>query len=288
MKRLTISMCVILSLAYTAYARDKNQIRIQAQFFRLMGNVPSKTFIDEDIWTTEETPEKLKDKVFVFRRGWFQLGKDKLEFKKGNCFWKNKKLSMDPNQVVELPEDQIRQIFSPDFVMEEHSKRAITIESKQPIQYFEKREDGLFELKNVKLPTGLTLEIEAKEEEDKGYIVLADMIMTIRSVERRKKIEGVNLSVGYPILGEQKYVFFFRVRPGKDYGILIRPERGEGALLIRLRASSTASGTFSKSNAKDEDKQKTTPTKILSGYPYQFAPLSLMAIHSRRKNFIEC
>ena len=288
MKRLTISMCVILSLAYAAYAGDKNQIQIQAQFFRLMGNVPSKTFIDEDIWTTEETPEKFKDKVFVFRRGWFQLGKDKLEFKKGNCFWKNKKLSMDPNQVVELPEDQIRQIFSPDFVMEEHSKRAITIESKQPIQYFERREDGLFELKNVKLPTGLTLEIEAKEEEDKGYIVLADMIMTIRSVERRKKIEGVNLSVGYPILGEQKYVFFFRVRPGKDYGILIRPERGEGALLIRLRASSTASGTFSKSNAKDEDKQKTTPSKIFSGEPRRFAPLDLMAIHSRRKNFIEC
>lgn len=288
MKRLTISMCVILAVACAAYAREKNQIQIQAQFFRLMGNVPSKTFIDEDIWTTEETPEKFKDKVFVFRRGWFQLGKDKLEFKKGNCFWKNKKLPMDPNQVVKLPEEQIRLIYSPDFVMDEHSKRGLTIESKQPIQYFEKREDGLFELKQVKLPTGLTLEIEAKEEEDKGYIVLADMIMTIRSVERRKKIEGVNLSVGYPILGEQKYVFFFRVRPGKDYGILIRPERGQGALLIRLRASSTRSGTITKTRRSDKDKGTVTPSKVFSGEPRRFAPLDLMMFTLREINKVEC
>ena len=135
--------------------------------------------------------------------------------------------------------------------MDEHSSRKVQIKSQQPIQYFARRKDGLFELKQLELPTGLDIEIEAVEEEDKGYIRLTDMVMTMRSVEKREKIEGVNLSVGRPILGEQRYVFYFRVRPGKDYGILIRPKQGQGGLLIRLRASSTHSGTVAKSSIKD-------------------------------------
>lgn len=258
MKRLGILLGVIsfAVCAPCAEARPKNQIQIQCQIFKFTGNVPSKTFVDETIWTTEETPEKLKDKVMVFSQGWFQLGKDKLEFKDGNCFWKHKVLPIDPNQKVKLPEDQIRLIYSPDIVMPEHSKRTVKIESEQPIQYFVKRKDGLFELKEIKLPTGLDIEIEAKEEEDKGYILLTDMVMTMRSVEKRKKIEGVNLSVGQPILGKQEYRFFFRVRPGKDYGILIRPEHGQGGLLIRLRVSSTRSGTFRR-------KDKPPPESVL-------------------------
>jgi len=228
-----------------AEAEQENLIRIQCQIFKITGNVPSQTSVDEHIWTTEETPEKLKDKVKVFSRGWFQLGKEKLEFKKGNCFWKNNVLPMSRERKVKLPEEQIGLIYSPEIVMAEHSKRKVKIESEQPIQYFEKRKDGLFELKEIKLRTGLDIEIEPVEEEDKGYIRLTDMVMTMRSVEKRERIEGVNLPVGRPVLGEQKYVFYFRVRPGKDYGILIRPGRGQGRLLIRLRASSVHSGTYS-------------------------------------------
>jgi hypothetical protein len=108
----------------------------------------------------------------------------------------------------------------------------------------------------MELATGLDIEItEPAEEEDKGYIRLTDMIMTMRSVEKRERIEGVNLSVGRPVLGEQKYEFYFRVRPGKDYGILIRPERGQGGLLIRLRASSTRSDTYSENDQKNKRKK---------------------------------
>lgn len=270
MRRLGILLGIVVFLFCAAYAegKEKNLIQIQCQIFKLTGSPPGKTSIDESIWTTEETPDALKGRVTVFSRGWFKLGKDKLEFKDGRCLWKKKALPIDDKQALKLPEDRIKLVYSPVIVMEEHSTRIVKIGSEQPIQFFEKRKDGLFELKEIKLPTGLDIEIEAKEEEDRGYILLTDMVMTMRSVERREKIEGVNLSVGRPVLGEQKYVFFFRVRPGKDYGILIRPERGQGALLIRLRTSSTRSGTFSgspnairsvwgspsKSNQKDEQK----------------------------------
>ena len=254
MKRIAIMLCVIVFMACPAHARPRNQIQVQCQFFRFSGSLPGKTSVDEPIWTTDDTPEKLKNKVTVFSRGSFKLGKDKLEFKDGTCFWNKTEIPIAGPQKVKLPEEKIHLVYSPAIEMYEHSKGSVEIQSKQPIQYFEKRDDGLFELKKMELPTGMNIVIEAKEEEDKGYILLADMVMTMRSIESRERIEGVNLSVGQPVLGEQKYVFFFRVRPGKDYGILITPQQGQGGLLIRLRATSTHSGTLKKSNPKQKQK----------------------------------
>ena len=249
MKRLGILVYIGVFLACVPYAdaREKNQIRVQCQFFKFYGTFPGTTSAKEKIWTTDEPPEKLKNRVTVFSQGEFELGENKLTFKEGLCFWNKTEIPLTNPKKLNLPEDQIRWIDSPEIVLYEHSSGSFNLASKQPIQYFEKREDGLFELKEIELPTGLDIEItDADESEEHGYIDLADIIIRMRSVERREKIKGVNLSVGRPVLGEQKYVFFFRLRPGKDYGILIRPERGLGGLLIRLRVSSTRSGTFSK------------------------------------------
>lgn len=259
MKQLGILLYIGVFLACAPYAdaREKNIIRVQCQFFKFYGNLPGTTSAKEQIWTTDEPPEKLKNKVTVFSQGEFELGENKLEFKKGRCFWNKVEIPITDPKKLNLPEDQIRWIDSPEILLYEHSSGSFNLASKQPIQYFKKRKDGLFELKEIELPTGLDIEItDADESEEHGYIDLADIIMTMRSVERRKKIEGVNLSVGYPIPGEQKYVFFFRLRPGKDYGILIRPEHGEGGLLIRLRVSSTRSGTFRR-------KDKPPPESVL-------------------------
>jgi hypothetical protein len=185
------------------------------------------------------------------------FGEDRLEFRNGSCFWNKQEFPITDANSVKLSSNLIRLVYSPVIEMKEHSPGGITIKSDQPIQYFKKRQDGLFVLREKKLPTGLDIQITKPEEsEAEGYILLTDIVMTLRTVERREKIEGVDLTVGKPVLGEQKYVFFFRVRPGKDYGILIRPEGGMGGLLIRLRATSTASGTYTKINKKQQPQDK--------------------------------
>lgn len=250
MKPVVILLCVVVFAACGHCAESKNQIQVQCQIFKFKGKLPGRTSAEEPIWTTDDIPERFKNKVTVFSDGRFKLGRDRLEFKDGNCFWNKKEIPITGPVTFKLPEDRIQLVHSPAISMLEHSKGSVEIQSKQPIQYFEKRSDGLFELKKVELATGMDIVIEAKEEASKGYIVLSDMVMTVRTIESRKKIEGVNLSVGYPVLGEQEYVFFFRVRPGKDYGILITPERSRGGLLIRLRASSTRSGTLPEKGRK--------------------------------------
>jgi hypothetical protein len=253
MKRLAIVSSIIVFVACAAYAEGENRIQVQCQIFWLAGNVPSKTSVEEPIWTTDEAPKKLKNKVIVFSQGWFKLGKDKLEFRDGGCFWNKTEIPLAGPEKIKLPQELIRMVYRPVAIeMDEHSGGEVNIESTQPIQYFERRSDGFYELKEMELRTGLHFNItEAVEEEDKGYIRLTDIEMTMRSVGSREKIEGVNLPVGRPILSEEKYVFYFRVRPGKDYGILISPEQGQGGLLLRLRASSTRSGTLGKKNQKN-------------------------------------
>jgi hypothetical protein len=256
---------VLLACAPYAGAEDKNQIRVQCQFFKFYGNLPGTTSAKEQIWRTDEPPEKLKNRVTVFSKAELDLGANKLQFKEGRCYWNNAEVPITNPKEVNLPQDQIRWIGSPEIVLYEHSLGSFNLTSTQPIQYFVKREDGLLELKEVELRTGLDIEItDADESEKHGYIDLTDIVMTMRSVERRRKIEGVNLSVGYPVLEKQKYVFFFRLRPGKDYGIIIRPEYGQGGLLIRLRASSTRSGTF-------EGKDAPPPEAVLR-YAKVFVP----------------
>jgi hypothetical protein len=256
MKRLAIASSIIVFAFCAALAegREKNRIQVEFQIFRLAGNVSSKTSVDEQIWTTGEAPKKLKNRVIVFSRGWFELGKKRLEFKNGGCFFDEKELPLAGPEKIELPEDLVRMIHQPVVIeMDEHEGGDVNIESTQPIQYFEKRADGLFVLKEMELRTGLHFNItQAVEEEDKGTIRLTDIEMTMRSVSSREKVEGVNLPVGKPILSEEQYTFYFRVRPGKDYGILISPEQGEGGLLLRLRASSTTSGTLVKPEPKDK------------------------------------
>ncbi len=258
MKRAVI-LLVLLLVAGVSRAADDNKILVQFQIFRFASDLQHKAFIDESIWTTEETPERLKGKVIVFSKGWFKVGKDKLEFKDGRCFWQDKPMPIDGLSGVKLPADEITPVYSPSLVMKEHDSGSVKIKARQPIQYLVRREDGLFELKEVVLPTGLDIDIEqAVEEEDKGFIRLTDIIMTLRLVEKRERIPGVELPVGRPILGQQKYVFYFRLRPGKDYGILLKPQHGRGGLLIRLRACSTHSGTMPKPtrHGKEESQQK--------------------------------
>jgi len=256
MRRISIiSLLVLILLPVNVFAGKDNQIQVLCQIFRLSSNVRSKISVEEGIWTTKDVPKKLRGVVEVFEKGSFELGEDKLEFRKGKCYWNGKKLPMAGPNTVNLSNKMINMIYSPEILLFEHSSGKVMIESKQPIQYFEKRSDGLFELKEMELETGVDLEItKAVEDEDDDEIELTDLIMTIRSVESRELIAGVNLPVGQPILGEQKYVFFFKVDAGEDYGILIRPQQGRGSLLLRLRANSTSSGTYTPTPAQQQDK----------------------------------
>jgi len=239
-----ILLLIILLAPAEAFGDEENQIQVLCQIFRIRGAVQSKISEDKELWA-DDVPKELKGAIKIFSKGSFDFGTDKLVFKNRKCYWNNNKLPMSGSMKPRQFNSNLSMLFSPEVVLYEHSSGKVKIEATQPIQYFSKRRDGLFELKEMELSTGVVIDItKAIEDEDKDDIELSGFKMMIRSVEKREAIEGVKLSVGKPILEEQKYDLSLRLDPGEDYGILISPKNGRGALLLRLRVNSTNSETY--------------------------------------------
>ena len=151
MKRLTALLVIIVLLGCfsSASADENNKIRVQYQIFKFSGDLAGETHEDGEIWTTGEAPDKLKDRVKVFSRGKFKIGKGNLEFKKGRCFWKDQEIPITGLNGVKIPRRHLLHMGSTQVTMQEHSSGGVSLETKQPIQYFEKRSDGLFVLKQI-------------------------------------------------------------------------------------------------------------------------------------------
>ena len=101
------------------------------------------------------------------------------------------------------------------------------------IQYFEKRDDGLFELKKIKVRTGLSVSGKVEKGVSES-IVLKDLTFNFTTLEKRNPIEGVTLEVGKPEIKERSLKTTVSLKPNYNYGIEM-PTEGEGVLFIRLR-----------------------------------------------------
>jgi len=99
-------------------------------------------------------------------------------------------------------------------------------------QYFDRRADGLFELKTLPAISGIVVGLAAEQEES-GRIILRDLTADSSTILRRRPIEGVNLNIGPPIV-EEPLRTTVSLEPGRYYGMLMPTSGGEN-LLIRLR-----------------------------------------------------
>jgi hypothetical protein len=107
------------------------------------------------------------------------------------------------------------------------------VDSADPIQYFHKREDGLFELRVSSENVGLTIS-SAIEQGVSERLVLRDFTISTSFVEKRKPIEAVSLDVGEPILSRATDNATVALKPGVNYGILLTSQN-TGLLLIRMQ-----------------------------------------------------
>lgn len=234
--KLFILVVLLLILNLPSFAGEKGKIRFQCQIFRIMNDIRGETSLEKKVWTTKDPPEALKNIVTVFDKGNFKLGGHSLELNSKGLFWDNKEIYLNSKGNNVFPNDLIWEVASPEIILKNKSQMSLKVNSKQPLQYFTKFRDNLYELKKVQLPTGVDLDLWA-ELEGKDRILLTDLVLTLKFVAKREDIEGTDLRVGYPILESKKYTFYFRVKSRKDYGILIKPVRGQGVLFIRFRAT---------------------------------------------------
>ena len=257
-----------------AFASSGETISLQLQLFRIQGYLSADTRLDEEILVGSKLSDpKLKQIMTFFTHGQFRLGEDNLVTTDKEWTWngaplesgseifrklspdssvtatgnpaisvkeKNIQIKADKIEVQAPPygekkESPIHLIAAPQILVRNREKANIQILSNQRLEYFQKREDGFFELRESQEPTGLSIEITA-EKEAQGKILLSPMTFSLRWVQKRETIPGLTLQVGKPILETMDYPMDIRITPGKFYGILLHPGDGQGILILRLKA----------------------------------------------------
>ena len=273
-----------------AFASGGETISLRLQLFRFQGYLSADTRLDEEIIAGSKLPDpKLKQIMTFFTHGQFRLGEDQLITTDKEWTWNGaplengseilSKFSLDSSVTAtgnptisvkdknvrikadkiedqsqpykEKKESALHLIAAPQILVRNRDKANIQILSNQRLEYFEKREDGFFELRESQEPTGLSIEITAQKE-DKGKILLSPMTLSLRWVQKREAIPGLTLQVGKPILETTDYPMDIRITPGKFYGILLHPGDGQGILILRLKAELMQEET---------SKDKSSPTK---------------------------
>ncbi len=206
---------------------EQPQIEVEFEVYRVSGDISGDTSLTDNISPQVEGQEfGAKKGPFTF----FTLAKltiAGLEFRadEKGWTWNGKNRPSRDKKVALIASPKLRVLLDQPF--------QVAVGSEQPIEYFEKRPDGFFELKKLYLPTGLTVAAKIQQAES-DRVVLSDLTIVLQSVEGRQPIEGVSLDVGQPTVKTSESKLSISVKVNRDYGILLRTE-GYGTLLIRLR-----------------------------------------------------
>ncbi len=212
---------------------DERPIRYAFQVFQLGSGFTKKTSLREKIWrASDKTWNRMKDEVTLFDSAEFRNGKDKLVFRSKSCFWNEQMLTFEEGKNAKLP-DKLKLISSPYVKRKEKELVKLKIRSEQPYEYMEPREDDLFKLKEIKLPTGLDIEIRAHTAGRDVYDV-DHLKLHLRVVTEREPAEGTRLPVGKPVLKESEYKLSLRIEEYDSYGILLQPKGMDSMIVIRF------------------------------------------------------
>ena len=243
MKRWAIPLAItlVLGLIPSIEASEDANVLVRIELYRIEGSVSGKTSIEGNIVIEDRSGRGKSDPAFdqmftFFTSAQFDVGREKLIIDREG--WSVRRdMPTSPGESLES-RGKIALVVKPSILVPLGERAAMAAVSKSPIEYFEKREDGLFEHKNLAVERGLTIEFTPQRMRRGGRLTirLEDLNFLLTTVADRQEIPGVNLPVGIPVVKNQELTTDIKVEPGKDYGILISPGGEQGVLIVRLRA----------------------------------------------------
>jgi hypothetical protein len=231
----------------SAPSSKEGVVLLQFMLYRISGDISGKTSLTDNIWEGVEVgggPVKTIRQESAFERkitsGRFifftladlNVAGVNLKADGSEWLWNGEKNPPPGGKVRSLEQPTVTAVAGQPFTIE--------ISSAAPIEYFERRTDGLFELKRSEEQPGFSISTTAESGES-NRIVLKDLKVSLRSVARRVPIEGVSLEVGPPVVETWEQKTTLAVKPGMDYGMQIASE-GYGSLILRLRATAIKPG----------------------------------------------
>jgi len=208
----------------------QNQVLLEFEVYRVEGDISVEamhSFPPDAV--SEENTGSTKGSFLLFTAAKLRIAGISLVADATGWRWSGKDLPPQASGIERIASPRVMVLLGESFQVE--------IGSRQPIEYFERRPDGLFEFKKSDEKTGLSLSCTVEEGNLKGCVALRDLRIKLGSIENRVPVEGVSLDVGQPIVRTQESVFTVGIKLDEYQGMLLRSER-YGSLLIRLRVSS--------------------------------------------------
>lgn len=235
--RMLAGMCAVIIFTTCAMAEDQPRFRLHCQVFRIADQTPQDVQLAEPIWAGKQDAwDKIKDSVTLFTRAAFKFGSDTLSVNGKTMNWNKERLNFDgKDKATGVTDGLIKLIYSTEVDLQRGKTGSVFIAAKQPFEYFDRRDDGLYELKEVELPAGLDLEVKPKEQDDKS-ILLSNVTIRLRAITERETIPGVKLPVGRPVLQTEEFKLSLKVKEKGIYWIQVKPQNGDGSMLISLEA----------------------------------------------------
>jgi hypothetical protein len=232
-----VAACAVLLGASLAAAEEQPRFKLRCQVFRIASQTPQDMQLSESIWAGKaDAWEKVKASVSLFTKAVFKFDGDTLGISDRSVTWNKERLNFDGKDKARcVTEGLIKLIYSTEVELQPGKTGSVFIAAKQPFEYFERRDDGLFELKEIELPAGLDLEVKPREVDPKT-INLSNVTVRLRTVTERETIPGVKLPIGRPVLQTEEFKLSLKVREKGCYWIQVKPQNGDGSMLISLEA----------------------------------------------------
>lgn len=217
----------VLGIFSAIVSAEQRAFITEAEFYRVRGDISGRTSLADNIWSGlfQKKSQAKKEGFTLFERAELSVADVELKADERSWMW---------NGQDKLPTGKGIELVSHPRVLSNMGERfAVRIASEQPIDYLERRPDGLFELKRSNVPLGMRFEGRL-DEGDSGRLVELNLTIMANFVVKRRPIEGVTLDVGAPIVHTEEYETTVTVKPGRYYGLLLSTE-GQGGLIVRLR-----------------------------------------------------
>ncbi len=257
---------ILLSICFRANGEEEKQIMVEMDIFRILGNISGQTSLTDSVYEGLDSPTLEQKKRFSC---WVLADQNMagVQLKADENSWK-----WDGKEKL-AETDRIRLMLSPRVIAKLGEKVSISLGSETPLQYFEKRDDGLYELKVKHEKIGMGVEFTPEAGEN-GRIVLRDLTFSFRTVEKREPIEEVLLEAGVPIVTRKDYKTSIALKSGRFYGLGLRSE-GRGFYLVRIKVGTIEADV--EESAKTESKKSAKEVKKGSGLDISIEKDSIVA-----------
>jgi len=217
---------LLVVLTSTAHGQQQPTFRAEFSIYRLPEHTSVSTALTEDIGVQAEGGEMTLGGVdfCFFTIADLKIGDVSFKMDRSTATWNG--------QANPPPDSDIHILGKPEILLCAREKARLNTGG-GPLQYMVRRDDGLFEIRtDDELCAGLTIELTITDAEADRMKVRS--MVTLLTIAGRQAIDGVELSIGQPIVEISQMAVTLSLAPGRPYGILWGSSHGRLLVIMKI------------------------------------------------------